>query len=297
MRSFGRPLHPFQRIRREVYEYQKQSPAPHIANLENYLRIADYLVPKRDIRLSLPKIRHPDLQPNNIFVSDDFEITGLIDWQHCVILPLFLQSGIPKHFQNYGDNVSESLIKPQLPANFGSLSGSEQAENVELLRRRQLHYYYVVLTEKLNEVHYNALISDLGTLRRKLYHHSSDPWEGDNVTLKADLIQAVQHWAKLTADEGGQIPPCPIYYPEDEIKECLSLHAFHAEADEQLEQSRDVIGVGAEGWVPVDQYEAAKERSDKLKADALEEAESDLDRAQILEHWPFDSHDEDEYLD
>ena len=260
------------------------------------MKIADFLVPRQDNRLHLPKIRHPDLQPSNILVSNDFEIIGLIDWQHCAILPLFLQSGIPKYFQNYGDSVSESLTKPQLPMDFESLSESEQAESLENFRKRQLHFYYVVFSKRSNNLHYQALTSELGTLRRKLFNHASAPWEGDNVTLQADLIQAMEHWAKLATDEHGRTPPCAICYSEDEIRECWRLHAFHTEADEQLERSQDLIGVGAEGWVPVDQYEAAKERSDRLKANALKEAESDLDRAQMLEHWPFDSHDESEYL-
>jgi hypothetical protein len=86
--------------------------------LKSYLQIAPDLVPKRDEHMIRPSIRHPDLQPNNVFVSQNLEITGLIDWQHCAILPLFLHAGIPGSLQNYGDTVSESLETPQLPANF-----------------------------------------------------------------------------------------------------------------------------------------------------------------------------------
>ncbi|EDN06435.1 predicted protein [Histoplasma mississippiense (nom. inval.)] len=80
-----------------------------IANLEKYLQIAPHLIPRDCPALHRPVIRHPDLQPNNIFVSNELEIKGLIDWQHSA--------------------------------------------------------------------------------------HVNDPWEGDNVTLKADLVALLTNWS------------------------------------------------------------------------------------------------------
>jgi hypothetical protein len=105
----GKPLHPYHRIRREWVDYQQQSPSRHMEFLKMYVQIAPDLVPKHDDNMTRPSIRHPDIQPNNVFVSQNLEITGLIDWQHCAILPLFLQAGVPGSLQNYGDAVSESL--------------------------------------------------------------------------------------------------------------------------------------------------------------------------------------------
>lgn len=122
----GRPLNPYQRIRREFFNYERQSHLECLDHLRKYLQVAQYLVPE-DIGGALrPTIRHPDLQPNNIFVSDDLEITSLIDWQHCTILPMFLQGGIPNSLQNHGDEVLESLAKPTLPDDFDDLSEAKQ---------------------------------------------------------------------------------------------------------------------------------------------------------------------------
>lgn len=104
--KFGKPMQSIQRLRREIYDYRSQPPIEHLASLEIYLQIAPYLIPKSEPTLTRPIIRHPDLQPDNIFVSDNLDLTGLIDWQHCTVLPLFLQCGIPGSFQNYGDDVS-----------------------------------------------------------------------------------------------------------------------------------------------------------------------------------------------
>ena len=98
LQQFGQPLLPFQRIRRESYQYQEQSPSDHIHNLQRYLRIALSLVPK-DTSLSHFRIRHPDLQETNIIVlrssNSDLQIISVLDWQHASILPTFLLASIP----------------------------------------------------------------------------------------------------------------------------------------------------------------------------------------------------------
>jgi len=62
--------------------------------LRKYLTVVPHLAPKPP-ELHLPTIRHPDLSPSNILVDDSGDITGIIDWQHTTILPLFLQAKIP----------------------------------------------------------------------------------------------------------------------------------------------------------------------------------------------------------
>ncbi|KAI4923374.1 hypothetical protein J4E85_008411 [Alternaria conjuncta] len=297
--KFGRPLHPFQHMWREIYNYQKQSPSDHLDSLEKYLQIAPYLIPHDNEVLARPTLRHPDLQPNNIIVSDKLEITSLLDWQHCAIRPLFLQCGIPNSLQNYGDAVSESLEVPELPPNFDDLGEREQFEQAVLLRRRQLHYYYIAKTAQLNSVHYDALAHDFSVVRRKLFDHASEPWEGDNVTLKADLIYLTENWSSITAPQssarGDSKVPCPISFTENEVAECERLHSAQVEADEQLQTCRDVVGIGPEGWVPLEQYEETRQRARKLKAAALEAAESNEERTRLEEHWIFGDFDEEEY--
>ena len=102
LKAFGRPRLPFERAYRECMNYENSRPEEHIESLENYVRIVPYLVPSEP-RFHRPILRHPDLQPNNIFVSENLDIVGIIDWQHCSVLPHFLAAGIPKYFQNYRD--------------------------------------------------------------------------------------------------------------------------------------------------------------------------------------------------
>lgn len=295
MKKYGQDRHIQNRLSREVFGYQKQSPLSYLKDLEDFLLIASHMIPSEDSFLSRPVIRHPDLNPNNIFVSDSFDIVGLIDWQHCSILPLFLQSGIPAFFQNYGDDDSESIVKPELPENFNYLDEQQQAAALQVFQKRQLHYYYLAATVKHNKIHFDALWEDFGMFKQRLFDHASSPWEGDNVTLKADLIEATETWSRIAAPGAdGTVAPCPISYSKEEIAECLRLYRKIREIDEQEENMKGSLGVGHDGWVPNERYKESKALNAKMKAYALEFAESDFERQMLDRHWPFDDQDEQE---
>ena len=286
---------PFQRIRRESYKYQEQSPSDHIDNLQRYLRIASSLVPK-DPSLTRFRIRHPDLQETNIVVSrssdSSLQIVSVLDWQHASILPTFLLAGMPQRLQNYGDRVSQSVTRPSLPENFDDLGEAAQSYARELHRRRLVHYHYVKNTEECNEVHRATLADSMGVLRRRLFEHAGDPWEGETIALKVDLIEATKSWEMLT--EGGA--PCPIVFDDEDVRETMELEAALRDADESLQRGQNIVGFGSEGWVPNDHYERAMARSKKLKEDILAETRSAEERAEVEAHWPFDDMDEEKYM-
>lgn len=241
----------------------------------------------------LPTLRHPDLRPVNIFVSPDFTITAIIDWQHSVILPALLNSGIPDDLNNSRDPVSQTLGAPRLPTNMESMTEDEQAEQLAIFRERELHYEYVTRTAEKNPDHFNALRYPYSTGRRKLFHLASAPWQGDNIPLRSTLIFFKQRWDKFSTNPDV---PCPILFSEAEEEECLRLDDSEREAEEQMRDTKEMLGVGPEGWVPNDHYEAAKEAVMEMKKLALERAETQTDRIAVSEHWVFDDMDEDEYL-
>lgn len=120
LQNFGKQRFPREPLYREFYDHQEVDPQVQVDSLKYYLKLAPHIVPE-DSDLCQPTIRHPDLSPTNIFVSESGEVTGVIDWQHSTILPAFLQARIPKHFQNYGDDDSENFRRPALPTTFDSL--------------------------------------------------------------------------------------------------------------------------------------------------------------------------------
>lgn len=262
--------------------------------LRQYLEVAPHLTPHAAAGAVQSTIRHPDLQPSNVFVSKDLDITGIIDWQHSTILPLFLQAGIPSTLQNYGDDISEALIEPQVSADFDERDESEQLREVVLLRKRQLHYHYVMETKHLNTEHAEALLDPLSILRRKLFRRSSEPWEGDSSALHADLVQAVHLWPALSAND-MQVK-CPLTFSETEARGALHLATTMEAADAQMQSCLDVVGVGPESWVPHERYDEARQQAEQLKADTLEGAESPEERRQMADHWVLDDFDETDYM-
>lgn len=134
-------------------------------------------------------------------------------------------------------------------------------------------------------------------MRRKLFRHASEPWEGDSVGLKTDLVELTKQWPKIVLPTPNDFQvKCPIEFSTQEASETLCLAAAMETADSQFQSCLDIIGVGPEGWVPADQYAKARQREEKLKADTLQEAESEQERKQMNEHWIFGDFDETEYL-
>lgn len=291
--QYGRPLFPFDRMQRETFNLEKQLPSVHLDSLQKYLKISSHLIPRGSKELIRPVIRHPDLRPSNIFVSDEYEITSLIDWQNATALPLFLHSGIPDDLDNSLDPVSSSLETPRLPEDLSSLSEESRLEQLATFARRHLHYLYMTETSRTNPTHFEALTIPFSVGRRKVYDLASAPWQGDNVPLRSSLIFIKQQWPQIAASPDV---PCPITFSAEEEQECLRLDDLEREAAEQLKDSMEMLGLGPEGWIASDNYEAAKEAIARMKKMCLEQAETDSDRIAIRDHWVFDDMDEDEYL-
>ncbi|QKX60977.1 uncharacterized protein TRUGW13939_08123 [Talaromyces rugulosus] len=273
------------------------SPSYHAQLLSEYLKLAPHLEIPSTHRFSRPVLRHPDLSPNNILVNSSSDIVGIIDWQNAVILPLGLCAGIPDHFQNWGDHVSETLKKPvlQLPENFDKLSQDEQDSIRETMRKRLVHFYYAALTMKHMPDHFDALRNENAMLRVKLFSCAGAPWEGDSLSLKYALLQVHQNWpTSLGRDDTTESAPCPVQFTEEESRQCVDKREQEQEKLQELSEMKDVIGIDALGWVPDDeQLEKSKRIAEAIKEGLLAHSENEMERAALSAHFPFDDHDED----
>ncbi|KAF9786065.1 protein kinase subdomain-containing protein PKL/CAK/Fmp29 [Thelephora terrestris] len=296
LEKFGRPLLPFQRERRESYEYKEQSPSDHIKNLERYLLIASSLVPK-DPALHHFRIRHPDLQPSNVIVlrssdTNQLKIVGLLDWQHASILPPFLFAGIPGRLQNYDDPISQALTPPSLPANFDELDESEKSLAMGLYHRRLVHFHYVKNTEEYNKLHYDALSDLVSMFICRLFDRAGSPWEGETHALKTTLIEATELWGRLT---GGGVP-CPVAFEPEDLRETKELSARLQVADENFEGCRGMVGFEGETWVCNEDHEMAKDLAELLKLRVLTLIPKGEIRDKSAANWFLDDMDEEDYM-
>ena len=267
----------------------------HAESLERYLRVASHLIPTSP-ELKIPVLRHPDIQPNNIFISGDHRVTGLIDWQHAIALPTFLAAGIPNWFQNYGDAESRSFTPPRLPTDIDSLDESERAEALEQFRRRHVHFYYLGFTQRFNQRHWLALEEETDLLRRRIFDHASEPWEGINTALQYDLVQVSQNWDKIgSLGNDGTTPKCPVSFTQKEAERIDALYDLHRDADGDVEQINELLGIASDGWTLEERYESTVSRSTEIRKQALASVDDDPWLREMSErHWPFDDYDENE---
>ncbi|KFY97733.1 hypothetical protein V500_01942 [Pseudogymnoascus sp. VKM F-4518 (FW-2643)] len=125
-------------------------------------------------------------------------------------------------------------------------------------------------------------------LRNQLYDTAARPWEGDNTSLQAQIIRTLEHWPEIRA--AGEA--LPIQYSEAELRECLERDTKQKDADEQMHQVRKAIGVDIEGWVPNDEFESARARAEVMKNEMAQAADSEEERREFEELWPFQDHEE-----
>lgn len=290
----GKPRLNVELYLRELDNFELQSPSQHAQLLRDFLLMAPFLEIPMESAFARPTLRHPDLSPNNILVNDANDIVGIIDWQHSAILPLSLCAGIPRHFQNWGDAVSESLQKPEtkLPADFESRTPAEQEQLREQMRRRLVHFYYAALSLKKVEDHFDAFRNQNSMLRAKIYARAGAPWEGSSLALEHALIEVQEHWPLgLGASSGGRIPDCPVRYAPERVQACLKRVKEEEEKLEELDDMRGMLGTDATGWVADDEHLAqAREMRETMRTAFLKECETDLERQSVLEHFPFDDH-------
>ena len=290
LKKFGKRRYPREPLYREFYGGQMVEQDVQMRNLSDYLKVAPFIAP-HDPELNKPCIRHPDLSPNNIFVSDSGDITGVIDWQHSVVLPIFLQAKIPKHFQNYGDEDSEDFNPPRLPDNFDSSSEVQKYAATELYRRRQVHYFYIGHTSHLNPSHFHAMGSHDLVMRNRLYDAAGRPWEGDSTSLKAELTRVSKLWHKIASSSPIKTQ-FPVPYSDTEMKECLAIDEKQKTADSKMQAVRDFIGVNIDGWIPNGLYEEAVAKEEHIREQMIDAAETEDERKDIEENWPFQDHEE-----
>ncbi|KAI7266089.1 hypothetical protein KC345_g8285 [Hortaea werneckii] len=295
LHSHGKPRLPFDREYCEMFNYERVNPEGHMRTLEKYLKITSHTVPVEEW-LQKPVIRHPDLSPNNIFVDDNRNITGIIDWQHTTVLPLYLHAGIPSSLQNYGDPDSEELKKLEYPLNLDELDEEDRLKDIELYRRRHTHYYYVGATITKLNAHYQAMINDRSVFWKKLYQHAVAPWEGNSIPLKADLVMLSRNWSELA--NGGiegepKLASCPISFHQQDANETMDKMLEQEDIDKKMGILRDALGMSTDGWVSFERYDDAVAAAKDMRAEALSYAENEWEREMTEKHWPFDDFDED----
>ncbi|KAL4903126.1 prion-inhibition and propagation-domain-containing protein [Aspergillus multicolor] len=110
-------------------------------------------------------------------------------------------------------------------------------------------------------------------------------WETRLISLKFPASGSLYYQKDNSSERSVALPD-----PND--RDTLKLDRRQKEADIAMEQMRAVVGVDELGWVPSDEYNAAKEKARDIKYRMFEVARTPTERNTIMDHHPFDDFDE-----
>ncbi|KAE8151418.1 kinase-like domain-containing protein [Aspergillus avenaceus] len=240
------------------------SPEVYVGLLNKFILMSPHILPEdREHPMNMPTMRHPDLNPSNIFVTDSCEVSS------------------PK-----------DLEKPSLPDDYATLSPQEQSQADELHRRRMLFYLYMVFNGKDNTAHLEALRYPLLSLRQHAVDRAGRQWSGNVITLKGALIRLAENWQQLFTD-GMKPTKCPVSFNKAEIKEFYRVEENWLKATVLLQYWKSLLDdPGEDGWVRHESYDTVMKINKELKEEWLAEAEDEEDYKSVDLFWPFQDHEE-----
>lgn len=227
--------------------------------------------------ISAPLLLHPDLHKRNIFVDpeDPTKITAIIDWQSTCLDPALL------YFQDIPDLCSGTEA-------FDQQLDSDEEQSPEETERRDFAAKDVAICQQTWD-HcirvwaprlYAAQNTDEALTRPFRYSYSC--WRVGATGFRNELVELCQKWNELGL-EGS--PPFQLTAEE------LAEHARHWEDFHVAVKLRDsitqLLNTNAEGWVPVDLFEATEEALAELLDQWLATADGEKEMEKIKQLWPF----------
>ncbi|EEP82161.1 predicted protein [Uncinocarpus reesii 1704] len=260
--------------------------------LKKYLELAPYILPEPpQDPLNKPTLRHPDLNPANIYVSSSCEISCLIDWQYTCALPLLLVAGNPPMFDNPDPEPPKDFSQPSLPPDSDNLSPDEKSQADELHRRRMLFWLYMIFNGRDNKAHLNAIQYPLLMPRQHLVDRAGRQWTGNIITLKGAILRVVQNWDMILGPRAGSIK-CPVSFTSKEEEEFYKVEELWFKMNVVAEHYRELLDdLGQDGWVRSESYDKVVALNKTLKQEWVDAAEDEEDRRSI-KRWPFQDHEE-----
>lgn len=246
--------------------YSRSDPEPHSGNL------------------AFRALWHPDLHIGNIYVSDEdpTQISSIIDWQYCVIAPLFCQARFPALLEVNLDDYeygSELPKKANIPENYHELDEDDQnaaKSKAEL--------------EILAKVYENFSGYDMKRALRVpwffkcLFSRCGNTWEEGAVPLRPCLIRTAQYW-----EEMGWAGDCPLEFSEDYLEKSKKEVEEYQDYIDTQRGILELMHTTSEGWFPPDaDFEAVQKATKELREKFIEYGVKEgVSREEIEAIWPF----------
>jgi len=91
----------------------------------------------------------------------------------------------------------------------------------------------------------------------------------------------------VTSKDGVQCDACPPQYSAREVQRALEIGRQIFEAGRSSEQLFKLVGVNADGWVSLENYDDVVQNNAHTKDLFMNDVDTEEDRRHIEEDWPF----------
>ncbi|KAH7910909.1 kinase-like domain-containing protein [Hygrophoropsis aurantiaca] len=249
----------------------------HLRTLEQYRSIVPALVPSSK-KVLASNLWHPDLNPGNVFVSDDDErrVVSIIDWQGCWAGPAYLQMTAPSFLAGNIGDVPSGLDFPELPIGYEDMSAPSQAISREVHKAKMLYKLY-----EIKQLYPYRI--DSRETRTMPVRAAGRTWKDGILPLRLALLDVCSEWDKLScADQ-----PCPLRFSRDEVNDLKRQRDRYLDWHDFLDDLRSTFGMRLYGWVSPNEYPSKRalldETRNRLPAALTNEIEAILPQ----DWWPF----------
>ncbi|EAU35687.1 predicted protein [Aspergillus terreus NIH2624] len=265
---------------------------PHQGSIQDHIRLIEIsqevmrklIEDKRIQDAAAPVLLPPDFNKRNIYVSPDDPtvITGIIDWQSASIEPAFIYANDIPDFASLPEEPEKELedaqVEPKTP------SDKERERKDALI----CHQTYDVCMKGLAPKLRPARLLDQTLFR--LFHYCHTTWGDSAPAVRQELIELSTCWKEL-----GLQGSCP-FSPTDEELERHARDYDDFEAVQRLKLLlKHALNTNSDGWVPNEEWEAAKEVHRELYDQWIETAREvqssgeDLTVDKADKMWPFNA--------
>lgn len=249
----------------------------HLRCLEQYRSIIPALVPtSRKVLAS--NLWHSDLNPGNIFVSDDEErrVVSIIDWQGCWAGPAYLQMTSPSFLACDGAGLTSGLDFPKLPPEYDIMSQDTKAIMREDHKAQMLHKLYEI--KQL----YPYRISDREA-RTMPVRAAGRTWKDGILPLRLALLDIFSRWAELSRSD----EPCPLRFTREEVEELKRQRDRYVDWHDFLDDMRTTFGMRLYGWVSPNEYPSKRALLEGTRSRLPVALTSQLEEILPQDWWPF----------
>lgn len=274
--------------RARLHQHDELDPKHH-QSLEEHIRLLEYtkrLIPTLAshpmiARSSSSILWHIDLHLGNIFVSNDDStiIEGIIDWQSCLVSPMFLQCRVPAFLKRPNDYVKGNNAT-ELPKDFDRLDTIQQQRAIlekSLATRWKMYEMYTFIK---NEEAYNALEVD-----RRLWEPFArcGEWSGySSVPLRSCLIRVLNDWGLLAF--AGE---CPYTFTKTDLRKHEEESKQHQDRVYLQALARDQLSTNDEGWVPIPESDSVRAENQDLLDTFVDTMADEMSKEDAMKMWPF----------